>query len=98
MDSRFSIIWHDYLASSLGYIVVQVDGRGCFGPGGRKLRNPVKNKLGTYEVIDQINAAKEWASRHYVDKTRIGVWGWASLILSSFDVIMFTANRAMEVI
>jgi dipeptidyl aminopeptidase len=77
VDTKFSTGWHDYLTSSLKYIVVQVDGRGTSYKG-RKLRNPVKGNLGKYEVIDQINAARDWASRKYVDKERIGVWGWVS--------------------
>jgi hypothetical protein len=27
-------------------------------------------------VQDQINAAKHWASKRYVDSRRIGIWGW----------------------
>lgn len=49
--------WHHYLAASLKYVVVVVDGRGT-GFKGRKLRNPVKDNLGHWETIDQINAAK----------------------------------------
>lgn len=49
--------WEDYLACSLQYIVVTVDGRGT-GFKGRKLRNVVKSKLGLYETVDQIAAAK----------------------------------------
>lgn len=53
----FSHDWHDYVACSLQYIVVVVDGRGT-GYKGRKLRNPVKDNLGYWETQDQINAAK----------------------------------------
>lgn len=49
--------WHHFVASSLKYIVVTVDGRGT-GYKGRKLRNPVKDNLGHWETQDQINAAK----------------------------------------
>jgi len=77
VDTKFSTGWHDYLSSSLGFIIVQVDGRGTTGSQGRKLRNPVNRQLGKYEVIDQITAARDWASRAYVDKDRIGVWGWS---------------------
>jgi dipeptidyl aminopeptidase len=40
VDVKFVRDWHDYLACSLKYIVVVVDGRGT-GYKGRKLRNPV---------------------------------------------------------
>ena len=52
-----------------------VDGRGT-GFKGRKLRNPVRGNLGEYEVKDQLNAARLWALKRYVDARRIGIWGW----------------------
>ncbi|KAF8240208.1 hypothetical protein L208DRAFT_1420424 [Tricholoma matsutake] len=76
VDLKFSRDWHDYLACGLSYIVVVVDGRGT-GYKGRKLRNPVKGNLGFFETIDQINAAKIWAAKEYVDRKRIGIWGWS---------------------
>ena len=57
VDVKFGMTWHHYLAAVHKYIVVTVDGRGT-GFKGRKLRNPVKDQLGHYETIDQINAAK----------------------------------------
>lgn len=54
---RYSFDWHHYLASVHQYVIVTVDGRGT-GFKGRKLRNPVKDKLGKYETLDQIAAAK----------------------------------------
>ncbi|OBZ74023.1 putative dipeptidyl-aminopeptidase B [Grifola frondosa] len=76
VDVKFSHDWHDFVVCSLQYIVVIVDGRGT-GFKGRKLRNPVKNNLGYYETQDQINAAKIWAAKEYVDSKRIGIWGWS---------------------
>ncbi|KAF8310067.1 dipeptidyl aminopeptidase [Clavulina sp. PMI_390] len=76
VTSQYGRDWHDYLVCTLKYIVVIVDGRGT-GFKGRKLRNPVRGTLGTYETIDQINAARIWAKRRYVDPKRIGIWGWS---------------------
>ncbi|KAF5379515.1 hypothetical protein D9615_006521 [Tricholomella constricta] len=76
VDLKFARTWHDYIACGLSYIVVTVDGRGT-GYKGRSLRNPVKDNLGFYETIDQINAAKIWAAKEYVDRKRIGIWGWS---------------------
>ncbi|PCH36456.1 dipeptidyl aminopeptidase [Wolfiporia cocos MD-104 SS10] len=73
---EYSHDWHDFVACSLQYIVVVVDGRGT-GYKGRKLRNPVKDNLGYWETVDQINAAKIWAAKDYVDSNRIGIWGWS---------------------
>lgn len=75
VDVRFTQDWHAYLVAELQYIVVVVDGRGT-GFRGRGLRNPVKNNLGRWETVDQINAAKIWAAKEYVDPKRIGIWGW----------------------
>ncbi|KAI0258657.1 dipeptidyl aminopeptidase [Gloeopeniophorella convolvens] len=76
VTASFGIDWHAYLACSLQYIVVIVDGRGT-GYKGRALRNPVKGNLGFWEVRDQLNAARIWAAKDYVDPKRIGVWGWS---------------------
>ncbi|WWC73095.1 uncharacterized protein I206_107060 [Kwoniella pini CBS 10737] len=76
VHNRFERDWHTYLVTTLKYIVVVVDGRGT-GFKGRRLRNPVIDDLGHWEVVDQINAAKEMAKRTYVDRKRIGIWGWS---------------------
>ncbi|KAI0351315.1 dipeptidyl aminopeptidase [Trametes cingulata] len=76
VDVRFQHDWHTYVVSELQYIVVIVDGRGT-GFRGRALRNPVKNNLGRWETVDQVNAAKIWAAKEYVDPKRIGIWGWS---------------------
>lgn len=57
MSASFDISWHAYLACSLQYVIVAVDGRGT-GYKGRALRNPVKGNLGFWETRDQINAAR----------------------------------------
>jgi len=57
VDLRFVRDWHDYLACSLEYIVVVVDGRGT-GFKGRTLRNMVKDNLGYWETVDQIAVAR----------------------------------------
>ncbi|KAG9097073.1 hypothetical protein FRC07_010837, partial [Ceratobasidium sp. 392] len=76
VHARFQRDWHHYLACSLKYVIVVVDGRGT-GFKGRQLRNPVRGNLGYWEVVDQINAAKIWAAKQYVDSKRIGIWGWS---------------------
>ncbi|KAG6816533.1 hypothetical protein H0H87_005395 [Tephrocybe sp. NHM501043] len=67
VDLKFARTWHDYLACGLSYIIVTVDGRGT-GYKGRHLRNPVKDNLGFYETIDQINAAK---CVELIDRSRV---------------------------
>ncbi|WVF65548.1 hypothetical protein IAT40_000276 [Kwoniella sp. CBS 6097] len=76
VSNRFDRDWHTFLVTSMKYVVIMVDGRGT-GFKGRNLRNPVRDDLGHWEVIDQIAAAKEMVKRGYVDRDRVGIWGWS---------------------
>ncbi|OXG26368.1 dipeptidyl aminopeptidase [Cryptococcus neoformans Bt15] len=76
VSNRFERDWHSYLAASQRYIIIMLDGRGT-GFRGRNLRNPVRDDLGHWEVQDQVAAAREMAKRVYVDRSRIGIWGWS---------------------
>lgn len=67
--------WHAMLTQK-GYIVVTVDARGT-GFKGAEFKKVTQNKLGRYEVDDQIIAAKYLGSQSYVDASRIGIWGWS---------------------
>jgi dipeptidyl aminopeptidase B len=76
VDRKFYIDFHSYIASSLGYIVVTVDGRGT-GFIGRKARCIIRDDIGKYEARDQIETAKIWAKKKYVDAERMAIWGWS---------------------
>ncbi|OJJ34044.1 hypothetical protein ASPWEDRAFT_52373 [Aspergillus wentii DTO 134E9] len=76
VDRRFTVDFQAYIASNLGYIVVTVDGRGT-GFIGRKARTIVRDNLGYYEAMDQIETAKIWGKKPYVDETRMAIWGWS---------------------
>jgi dipeptidyl aminopeptidase len=76
VEKKFKIDFEAYVASSLGYIVVTVDGRGT-GYLGRDLRVNVRGNIGTHEAQDQIAVAKIWANKKYVDEERIAIWGWS---------------------
>ncbi|KAJ5233638.1 uncharacterized protein N7469_005404 [Penicillium citrinum] len=76
VDRKFTIDFQSYVASSLGYIVVTVDGRGT-GFIGREARCIVRGNLGHYEANDQIETAKIWADKPYVDEGRLAIWGWS---------------------
>lgn len=67
--------WHQLLAQS-GYVVVCVDGRGTGGRG-EAFKKMTYLKLGHYETLDQIETAKYLGSLPFVDKSRIGIWGWS---------------------
>lgn len=76
VDRTFNIDFESYVASSLGYIVVTVDGRGT-GYLGRKHRCIIRGNIGYWEAHDQIAAAKMWAGKGYVDADKLAVWGWS---------------------
>lgn len=59
-----------------GYIVACVDGRGT-GFKGAEFKKCTQKELGKFEVIDQIDAAKVIGNYPYVDKSRIGIFGWS---------------------
>ena len=59
-----------------GYIVACIDNRGTGGQG-EEFKKMTYKKLGQLEVDDQIAGANWMGSQPYVDKSRIGVWGWS---------------------
>uniref|UniRef100_A0A674CK90 Dipeptidyl-peptidase 4 n=1 Tax=Salmo trutta TaxID=8032 RepID=A0A674CK90_SALTR len=75
-DFRYRLGWAAYLASTEKVIVASFDGRGS-GYQGDKLMHSIYRRLGTYEVEDQIMAAKEFTNMGFVDKGRIAIWGWS---------------------
>ncbi|GAA4347712.1 S9 family peptidase [Hymenobacter saemangeumensis] len=68
-------LWNNYLTQQ-GYIVVSVEGRGSSGRGAA-FRKATYANLGKYEAIDQGAGAKHLGTLPYVDKSRIGLWGWS---------------------
>ncbi len=74
--------WNGYddywfmMLSQQGYIVACVDGRGT-GFKGAAFKKITQKQLGKYEVEDQIAAAQVMGGYPYIDKTRIGIFGWS---------------------
>uniref|UniRef100_A0A8D2ZE76 Uncharacterized protein n=1 Tax=Scophthalmus maximus TaxID=52904 RepID=A0A8D2ZE76_SCOMX len=75
-DFVYRVSWSTYLASTENIIVASFDGRGS-GFQGDKLMHEIYKRLGTYEVEDQITAAKEFIKFGFVDKDRVAIWGWS---------------------
>lgn len=76
VSNEFKRDWHTFLACEQKYVIVRVDGRGT-GFKGRQLRNPIRDDLGHYEPIDQAALARELVKRKYIDRSRVGIWGWS---------------------
>jgi dipeptidyl-peptidase-4 len=66
----------EYLLAQEGYLVICVDGRGT-GFRGEEFRKMTYLQLGKYETIDQIETAKFLGTLPFVDKSRIGIFGWS---------------------
>ena len=60
----------------MGYIVACVDNRGTGGKG-EAFRKCTYMKLGELETADQVAAALFFSKLPYVDKDRIGIYGWS---------------------
>jgi len=72
-----------YLAQH-GYIVVCVDGRGTGGRGA-EFEKCTYLKIGELESRDQVETALWLGTLDYVDKSRIGIWGWS---FGGFNTLM----------
>ncbi len=67
--------WYHMLAQK-GYVVFCFDGRGTGGRGAEFKKQTYKD-LGRMECEDAIEAAKWLGQQSWVDKDRIGIWGWS---------------------
>ena len=83
--------WHQMLVQK-GVIIVSLDNRGT-GARGRAFKKCTHLQLGKLETEDQIAAARYLGTLPFVDKNRIGIWGWSfggylstSCILKGNDV------------
>ena len=69
------LVWERYLAQE-GFISVCVDGRGTGGRGA-EFEKQTYLRLGLFEAQDQVETALYLGKLSYVDKDRIGIWGWS---------------------
>ena len=76
-------ILEQYLCQQ-GYICVCVDNRGTGGRGA-DFEKCTYLKLGELESRDQVEAALWLGQQSYVDKDRIGIWGWS---FGGFNTLM----------
>lgn len=68
-------LWFNHLVQK-GYIVACVDGRGT-GYKGTEYKKTTYLNLGKFEIDDQIAAAKWFGKQTYINKDRIGIFGWS---------------------
>ncbi|MCF8256133.1 MAG: S9 family peptidase [Flavobacteriales bacterium] len=70
-----NILWLQYMVQQ-GYVVVAMDPRGT-DHRGRDFKHSIYMELGKLETEDCIETAKYLATLPYVDKDRIGMFGWS---------------------
>lgn len=68
-------LWFEHLAQQ-GIVVMSVDNRGT-GARGAAFKKSTYANLGKLEIEDQMDVARYAGSLPYVDKSRIGMWGWS---------------------
>ena len=74
----------DYYLAQQGFIVVCVDGRGTGGRGAA-FEKCTYLKIGELESRDQVETALWLGKQSYIDKERIGIWGWS---FGGFNTLM----------
>lgn len=75
VKNQYGITWETYMASH-GYILVCVDGRGTGGRG-EEFEKCTYQNIGVKEAQDQVATAQYMAGQSYVDKDKLGIWGWS---------------------
>jgi dipeptidyl-peptidase-4 len=70
-----NMAWFQMLAQK-GYVVAAVDNRGT-GARGEHFKKITYGRLGKFETIDQIEAARFMADKSYIDENHIGIFGWS---------------------
>lgn len=77
VSSAFSVGFQAYQTSAKDIIYVEIDGRGT-GQKGIDMMFSVNNRLGTYEMEDQLAVAKFLVDKYsFIDPARVAIWGWS---------------------
>lgn len=74
----------DYYLAQQGFIIVCVDGRGTGGRGAA-FEKCTYLRIGELESRDQVETALWLGKQSYIDKERIGIWGWS---FGGFNTLM----------
>ena len=70
-------LWH-LMHTEHGYLVMSIDNRGTSAPRGRAWRKSIYRQIGILASKDQAAALRTVLDqRPYVDRDRIGIWGWS---------------------
>uniref|UniRef100_A0A3Q2XEI1 Dipeptidyl-peptidase 6b n=1 Tax=Hippocampus comes TaxID=109280 RepID=A0A3Q2XEI1_HIPCM len=101
VTEQFQVDWATILVSSFSTVVVRFDGHGS-GFQGTNLLHKVHKRLGKLEERDQLEALRFISKEHYIDRTRMGVYGkayggyLATLLLSSDEFTQLKCGTAVS--
>ncbi|XP_069698609.1 venom dipeptidyl peptidase 4-like [Periplaneta americana] len=77
ITDAFTVGWGAYLTTNRSIIYAMIDGRGS-GMKGDDIKFSIYRRLGTVEVIDQINVTKMLQDTYpYIDSQNTAIWGWS---------------------
>ncbi|MCS7182473.1 MAG: S9 family peptidase [Thermoanaerobaculum sp.] len=68
-------LFHHFLAQQ-GFLVFSLDNRGSAARG-REFERALLRRLGQVELEDQLTGVAWLVRQPYVDRTRMGIWGWS---------------------
>ena len=66
----------DHYLASKGFLVWTMDNRGSWGRG-HAFETPILREMGAQELKDQLEGVAELTKRPFVDRSRLGIWGWS---------------------
>lgn len=74
--NSFSVGYQTYQVTKQKIIYVEIDGRGM-SQNGMNMMFAVNNKLGSFEIEDQIEVTKSLVEKYkFIDPKRVAIWGW----------------------
>jgi dipeptidyl-peptidase-4 len=70
-----NLLWHELMVEK-GFVIFVLDNRGTAGRG-HNFETPIYHHFGTVELADQLAGVKWLSNQSYIDRSRIGIWGWS---------------------
>ena len=69
------LLWHQLMAEK-GFVIFVLDNRGTAARG-HNFETPIYHHFGKVELADQLAGVKWLSNQPYIDRARIGIWGWS---------------------
>lgn len=70
-----NLLWHELMAEK-GFVIFVLDNRGTAGRG-HSFETPIYHHFGKVELADQLAGVKWLSNQSYIDRSRVGIWGWS---------------------